>query len=149
MRPGKAKGPATLNNTGGGGGASNPWHFLGNYDNTFFHSSDATSLDLLLTAIPANTVLEAARILTRATFVNTVAPTFVNLKLGITGALDYYLPAYNAMTINTHKAAWFFDEQAIAGWNLRIGADSDSNFADFSAGSVDIWIKYWTLPAGS
>lgn len=135
---------------GGGfrsGGASNPWRFVGNVDYVFF-SGDYLSTDRVLVTLPPRTVLEAARIVTRAAFVRPGA-TYYNITLGVLGALDRYIDAYNAIAIDTRKIAWVFDEEDTVGWDVRIGAASDLGLDGFTAGSLDIWLKYWVLPAGS
>lgn len=131
----------------GGGSTTIPWAFAGNFSHTFF-SSDALSIDLILGAIPANTVLEAIRVVTREAF---VAPgmTYYNIQLGVFGNLTLYADAYDAHIISTRKLAWVFDETDSAGWNVRIGAASDASLDSFTAGSLDIWLKYWTLPAAT
>ncbi len=143
IRPGMAKGPSLYKSTGSGG-ASNPWTLAATVTPAFF-STDHANADLILTAIPANTVLEAIRVITTVGFVNAGA-TYLNVRFGVFGALDLYTDYYNAMPLNARKLAWVFDENNVAGWNLRIGFLTDNSLDGFSAGSMSIWLKYWTIP---
>ncbi len=144
FRAGKAKGPYVGPPPGGSGGASNPWHLVGAITPAFF-TTDHSSTDLILAAVPANTVLEAIRAVTTVAFVNPSA-TYLNVRFGVLGTLDLYTDYYNAMPLDARKLAWVFDENDLAGWNVRIGFLTDGSLDGFSAGSMNIWLKYWTIP---
>jgi len=130
---------------GGGGDTANPWHYIGNFDYEFF-AADGLESDLILTALPANAVLEAVRVITTEEFANGGVVDFYNLRLGIFGSLDLYLEYYDAKAVDTLRTAFVFDEQDVAGWNVRVGVESNSSLDGFTAGAVDIWLKYWVVP---
>ncbi len=146
FRPGMAKGPSLSRNTGGGG-ASNPWTLAATIapPSATYFPADNSTIDQVLVAIPANTVLEAIRVVTTVAFVDATA-TYLRARFGVFGTLDLYTDYFDIKAINSRKLAWVFDENNLAGWNLRIGLTSDDTLGNFTAGSMSVWLKYWTLP---
>jgi hypothetical protein len=111
----------------------------------------ATSEDIELFSLPANTFIHRVHIKHSASFTGGAINSFT-ISVGIAGSLTKYANAFDVFQAPAdatfQDSSVFGLESHVSATSIRVEASSGvGDVADATAGSVDIWVRSSTLPA--